>query len=89
MLYMFTYLSVLHSFHLLHFYIWMYVSKFLIHCKWFPRKSIVVVFISVWLAGDSSLAILRAELKSQRKHVRTLKKKSLWSRILEDVSILN
>lgn len=35
--------------------------------------------------GDSSLAILRAELKSQRKHVRTLKKKSLWSRILEDV----
>ncbi|XP_021760462.1 uncharacterized protein LOC110725282 [Chenopodium quinoa] len=34
--------------------------------------------------GDS-LAILRAELKSQRKHVRSLKKKSLWSRILEDV----
>ncbi|XP_062022277.1 protein PSK SIMULATOR 1-like isoform X1 [Rosa rugosa] len=34
--------------------------------------------------GDS-LAILRAELKSQRKHVRNLKKKSLWSRILEEV----
>ncbi|XP_026411483.1 uncharacterized protein LOC113306779 isoform X2 [Papaver somniferum] len=34
--------------------------------------------------GDS-LAILRAELKSQRKHVRGLKKKSLWSRILEEV----
>ncbi|KAM1793976.1 hypothetical protein ACFX14_034197 [Malus domestica] len=34
--------------------------------------------------GDS-LAILRAELKSQRKHVRSLKKKSLWSRILEEV----
>ncbi|KAL6269530.1 hypothetical protein ACE6H2_026441 [Prunus campanulata] len=32
-----------------------------------------------------SLAILRAELKSQRKHVRSLKKKSLWSRILEEV----
>ncbi|KAL6209427.1 hypothetical protein ACLB2K_020369 [Fragaria x ananassa] len=34
--------------------------------------------------GDS-LALLRAELKSQRKHVRSLKKKSLWSRILEEV----
>ncbi|EEF28360.1 protein PSK SIMULATOR 1 [Ricinus communis] len=34
--------------------------------------------------GDS-LAILRAELKSQRKHVKSLKKKSLWSKILEEV----
>ncbi|XP_065880238.1 protein PSK SIMULATOR 1 isoform X2 [Euphorbia lathyris] len=34
--------------------------------------------------GDS-LTILRAELKSQRKHVKTLKKKSLWSKILEEV----
>ncbi|XP_054781126.1 protein PSK SIMULATOR 1-like isoform X2 [Prosopis cineraria] len=34
--------------------------------------------------GDS-LAILRAELKSQKKHVKNLKKKSLWSRILEEV----
>ncbi|TYG69999.1 hypothetical protein ES288_D05G276700v1 [Gossypium darwinii] len=34
--------------------------------------------------GDS-LAILKAELKSQKKHVRSLKKKSLWSRILEEV----
>ncbi|GAV79875.1 DUF668 domain-containing protein/DUF3475 domain-containing protein [Cephalotus follicularis] len=34
--------------------------------------------------GDS-LAILRAELKSQRKHVRVLKKRSLWSKILEEV----
>ncbi|PPD74342.1 hypothetical protein GOBAR_DD28734 [Gossypium barbadense] len=34
--------------------------------------------------GDS-LAILRAELKSQNKHVKNLKKKSLWSRILEEV----
>lgn len=34
--------------------------------------------------GDS-LAILKAELKSQKKHVRTLKKKSLWSRVLEEV----
>ncbi|CAK9155517.1 unnamed protein product, partial [Ilex paraguariensis] len=32
-----------------------------------------------------SLAILRAELKSQKKHVRSLKKKSLWSKILEEV----
>lgn len=34
--------------------------------------------------GDG-LAILRAELKSQRKHVKSLKKKSLWSRSLEEV----
>ncbi|XP_068659184.1 protein PSK SIMULATOR 1-like [Aristolochia californica] len=34
--------------------------------------------------GDS-LAILRTDLKSQRKHVRSLKKKSLWSKILEEV----
>ncbi|XP_021688615.1 protein PSK SIMULATOR 1 isoform X2 [Hevea brasiliensis] len=32
-----------------------------------------------------SLAILRAELKTQRKHVKSLKKKSLWSKILEEV----
>ncbi|KAE9611384.1 hypothetical protein Lalb_Chr06g0161921 [Lupinus albus] len=34
--------------------------------------------------GDT-IAILRAELKSQKKHVRNLKKKSLWSKILEEV----
>ncbi|KAF9608472.1 hypothetical protein IFM89_009838 [Coptis chinensis] len=34
--------------------------------------------------GDS-LAILRTELKSQRKHARSLKKKSLWSKTLEEV----
>ncbi|KAL9173357.1 hypothetical protein ABFS82_03G108600 [Erythranthe guttata] len=34
--------------------------------------------------GDS-LSILRAELKSQKKHVKSLKKKSLWSKILEEV----
>lgn len=38
--------------------------------------------------GDS-LAILRAELKSQKKHVKNLKKKSLWSKILEEVAIPN
>ncbi|KAI9184960.1 hypothetical protein LWI28_022796 [Acer negundo] len=35
--------------------------------------------------GDS-LAILRAKLKSQKKHVRSLQKKSLWSKILEEVT---
>ncbi|KAM0062885.1 hypothetical protein Hdeb2414_s0003g00084751 [Helianthus debilis subsp. tardiflorus] len=34
--------------------------------------------------ADPPLAILRAELKSQKKHVRSLKKKSLWSKILEE-----
>lgn len=35
--------------------------------------------------GGDSLAILKAELKSQKKQVRHLKKKSLWSRSLEEV----
>lgn len=34
--------------------------------------------------GDS-LTVLRTELKSQKKHVKNLKKKSLWSKILEEV----
>lgn len=34
--------------------------------------------------GDS-LSILRSELKSQKKHVKNLKKRSLWSKILEEV----
>ncbi|KAK9293138.1 hypothetical protein L1049_021124 [Liquidambar formosana] len=34
-----------------------------------------------------TLAILRGELKSQRKQVRNLKKKSLWSRSLEEVTV--
>ncbi|KAJ0868929.1 hypothetical protein HanRHA438_Chr11g0483601 [Helianthus annuus] len=34
---------------------------------------------------DPPLAILRAELKSQKKRVRSLQKKSLWSKILEEV----
>lgn len=32
-----------------------------------------------------SLAILRSELKTQKKHVKNLKKRSLWSKILEEV----
>ncbi|KAJ6803223.1 uncharacterized protein M6B38_107415 [Iris pallida] len=32
-----------------------------------------------------NLQILRQELKSQRKHVKSLKKKSLWSKVLEEV----
>ena len=35
--------------------------------------------------GDG-LSILRAELKSQKKQVKHLKKKSLWSRSLEEVT---
>ncbi|KAG1369902.1 Zinc finger protein Pegasus [Cocos nucifera] len=37
------------------------------------------------IQGGDNLQILRQELKSQRKHVKSLKKKSLWSRILEEV----
>ncbi|KAH0748688.1 hypothetical protein KY290_027920 [Solanum tuberosum] len=37
------------------------------------------------MLGDT-IAILRAELKSQREHVKNLKKKSLWSKTLEEVT---
>lgn len=49
-------------------------------------QSILIFRWSMFIkcVGDS-LAILRAELKSQKKHVRNLKKKSLWSKILEEV----
>eukprot|EP01018_Ginkgo_biloba_P018768 Gb_38203 [translate_table: standard] len=40
--------------------------------------------LNVSQRGDS-LAILRSELKSQKKHVKNLEKKSLWSKILEEV----
>lgn len=55
--------------------IWVYVTTMSIH-----------IFRSLFTkcVGDS-LAILRSELKSQKKHVRNLKKKSLWSKILEEV----
>ncbi|CAL0320518.1 unnamed protein product [Lupinus luteus] len=35
--------------------------------------------------GGDTLDVLRGELKSQKKHVTNLKKKSLWSKILEEV----
>lgn len=41
-------------------------------------------FVSVHLIGDT-LGILRSELKSQRKLVKSLKKKSLWSKSMEEV----
>jgi len=41
--------------------------------------------ITLPLIGDS-LAFLRAEIKSQRKQIKHLKKKSLWCRSLEEVT---
>ncbi|XP_062223112.1 protein PSK SIMULATOR 1-like [Phragmites australis] len=40
---------------------------------------------SVTFERGDTLQIIRQEMKSQRKHVHNLKKKSLWSKILEDV----
>ncbi|OEL18625.1 hypothetical protein BAE44_0020358 [Dichanthelium oligosanthes] len=40
---------------------------------------------SVTLERGETFQIIRQELKSQRKHVHSLKKKSLWSKILDDV----
>lgn len=40
--------------------------------------------IFLFHTGDN-MAILRSELKSQRKLVKNLKKKSLWSKSLEEV----
>ncbi|XP_071737779.1 protein PSK SIMULATOR 1 [Rutidosis leptorrhynchoides] len=50
----------------------------------FRRKQLEEENPNIPPRGDS-LAILRAELKSQKKHVRSLQKKSLWSKILEEV----
>lgn len=47
--------------------------------------TLFVFHVLISYEGDS-LALLRAELKSQRKHVRSLEKKSLWSKILEEVA---
>ncbi|KAL0314214.1 UNVERIFIED_CONTAM: protein PSK SIMULATOR 1 [Sesamum angustifolium] len=46
---------------------------------------VLVQYTAVSYHIRDSLAILRAELKSQKKHVKSLKKKSLWSKILEEV----
>nr|CAB3446852.1 unnamed protein product [Digitaria exilis] len=40
---------------------------------------------SVTFERGDTVQIIRQELKSQRKHVHCLKKKSLWSKILDDV----
>ncbi|CAL4968854.1 unnamed protein product [Urochloa decumbens] len=40
---------------------------------------------SVTFERGDTVHIIRQELKSQRKHVNSLKKKSLWSKILDDV----
>ncbi|CAO2039178.1 unnamed protein product [Urochloa humidicola] len=40
---------------------------------------------SVTFERGDTVQIIRQELKSQRKHVHNLKKKSLWSKILDDV----
>lgn len=40
---------------------------------------------SVTFERGDTVQIIRQELKSQRKHVHNLKKKSLWSKVLDDV----
>ncbi|RLN07782.1 uncharacterized protein C2845_PM11G07590 [Panicum miliaceum] len=40
---------------------------------------------SVTFERGDTVQIIRQELKSQRKHVHSLKKKSLWSKVLDDV----
>lgn len=52
--------------------------------EYYYMKSLCFIHMFVLYVGDS-FAILRAELKSQKKHVRSLQEKSLWSRILEEV----
>ncbi|KAK3007659.1 hypothetical protein RJ639_014301 [Escallonia herrerae] len=53
-----------------------------------PRRgqtSVVSSLVKVVLDTGESLMILQSELKHQRKLVRSLKKKSLWSKSLEEV----
>ncbi|KAL2504702.1 Protein of unknown function (DUF668) [Abeliophyllum distichum] len=52
----------------------------------YQRKRIEEIRLSAIQRGDKDgLAVLAAELKSQKKLVKNLKKKSLWSRSLEEV----
>lgn len=50
----------------------------------YQRKRLEVNFSNAPQREDN-LSIMRSELKTQRKQVKTLKKKSLWSRSLEEV----
>lgn len=45
---------------------------------------LTLCFLAINLSGES-IALLRSEVKSQEKHVEALKKRSLWSRNLEEV----
>nr|KYP40755.1 hypothetical protein KK1_037886 [Cajanus cajan] len=54
-------------------------------CEEDDQRDMLLTFsISLHHVGDS-LAFLKAEIKSQKKQIRHLKKKSLWSRSLEEV----
>ncbi|KAG6492046.1 hypothetical protein ZIOFF_046996 [Zingiber officinale] len=52
-------------------------------------SSALVTFLHIYnrLIGGNNLQILKQELKNQQKHVKSLKKKSLWSRNLEEVVV--
>lgn len=50
----------------------------------YRRKAQEEESLNVPQRGDS-VAMLKNDLKSQRKHVRNLKKKSLWSKFLEEI----
>jgi len=50
----------------------------------YPNVSKNYVIVVFGYAGET-VALLKSEVKSQEKHVEGLKKRSLWSRTLEEV----
>lgn len=51
------------------------------------KSCLNLYYVSIELCVGDSLQILKQELKSQKKHVKGLKKRSLWSKNLEEVGI--
>lgn len=52
---------------------------------WLKDECFLLIYVIVG-DRDNSLNVLAGEMKSQRKVVKNLKKKSLWSRSMEEVA---
>lgn len=44
-------------------------------------------FLGAFWCAEETVALLKSEVKSQERHVKTLKRKSLWAKVLEEVTI--
>lgn len=53
-----------------------------------PGALVGEVIIKVCVFAGESPTMLRTEIRNQRKRIQNVKKKSLWSRSLEEVALL-